>query len=1114
VGLFSVTCISNLFLNRRNIMCTRVKLSVAALLVLGTCTSAVLAELVAYWPFEEGQGTTTADATGNGNDGTFNGGVAWVDGYIGEGVHFDEDGERIVVGPLDPSGDTNAMTLAAWINWEGLNHSRTQQGIIGKRLGWDPGTDVKWFWQTNSAGDLLFRADAADGGAAFGWGNAALEPHANEWAHVALTWDDDDTIQYVNGEQVSSGNVAFRDTADETPMTIGCVQSDWNETFVGTIDEVYIFNSALSQAQLQDLANGVVPVFPKARWPQPEDGAALWETWAKFSWEPGDGAVSHDIYLGESFADVNEGTDDTFVKNQTDLLFIAGFPGYPYPDGLVPGTTYYWRVDEVESDGVKHKGDVWSFFVSPKTAYNPSPADGVALAATDATLSFAPGFGVKLHQVYFGENFDDVQAGTPDTFKGQIAVTNFDPGTLENNTTYYWRVDEFDGVSTLKGDVWSFTTTPSGLGNIALEIWDNIAGGSINDLTGDTRYPGRPDSTQLITELAWDPDADNYGGRIYGWLYPPQTGDYTFWIASDNDSELWLSKDDDPDNVEMIASVAGWTGTNEWNKFASQMSEPVTLTAGSKYYVMAIWVEGTGGDHCIVAWQGPGIEKRTIIAGEYLSPYEPVNAYGPNPGDGAAGVKMSPTLTWKPGIQAVSHEVYFGTDEQAVRDATTASPEYKGTAALGSESFEPGELAWESTYYWRIDEVNAVNPDSPWKADVWSFTTADFLTIDDFEDYNAGENQIWYAWHDGLGYGSQAAPPYFAGNGTGAAVGDETTPSYTEETIVHGGGQSMPFFYDNNKEGYANYSEAELTLTSVRDWTEEGVAELSLWFRGYPASVGSFVEAPAGTYTITASGADITGTADEFHFAYKTLSGQGSIVAKVESVQNTNEWAKAGVMIRETLDPGSAHAMAFVTPGQGIIFEYRPAAGANNLGAAGQQTGVTAPYWVKLERSLSGSFTASYSADGKSFQPVPNTTMANIQMSANVYIGLAVTAHDASQTCQAVFSNVTFTGTVGQQWMNQDIGVASNDPEPMYIAVSNSAGAPVVIYHHDPAAAQIDTWTEWVIPLQDFADQGINLTGVDRIAVGLGTRGNQTTPGGSGKMYFDDIRLYRSRNVP
>jgi len=131
-------------------------------------------------------------------------------------------------------------------------------------------------------------------------------------------------------------------------------------------------------------------------------------------------------------------------------------------------------------------------------------------------------------------------------------------------------------------------------------------------------------------------------------------------------------------------------------------------------------------------------------------------------------------------------------------------------------------------------------------------------------------------------------------------------------------------------------------------------------------------------------------------------------------------------------------------------------------------------------------------------------------MSANVYIGLASTSHDTALTCEAVFSNVTTSGTVSGQWTNQDIGIASNAAEPLYVAVSNSAGQPAVVVNDNPNAAQIDAWTKWVIPLQDIADQGINLTNVDRIAIGLGTRGNTTIPGGSGKMLFDNIRLERS----
>ena len=129
------------------------------------------------------------------------------------------------------------------------------------------------------------------------------------------------------------------------------------------------------------------------------------------------------------------------------------------------------------------------------------------------------------------------------------------------------------------------------------------------------------------------------------------------------------------------------------------------------------------------------------------------------------------------------------------------------------------------------------------------------------------------------------------------------------------------------------------------------------------------------------------------------------------------------------------------------------------------------------------------------------------------HIGLAVTSHNTAATCETKFSNVTITGTASPQWTNQDIGIASNTAEPLYVAVSNSAGNPAVVVHDDPAAANIGSWTEWVIPLQAFSDQGINLTDVDRIAIGLGTKGNMTIPGDSGKMYFDDIRLNRPKET-
>jgi hypothetical protein len=180
--------------------------------------------------------------------------------------------------------------------------------------------------------------------------------------------------------------------------------------------------------------------------------------------------------------------------------------------------------------------------------------------------------------------------------------------------------------------------------------------------------------------------------------------------------------------------------------------------------------------------------------------------------------------------------------------------------------------------------------------------------------------------------------------------------------------------------------------------------------------------------------------------------------------------------------------------------------------ATAEQKAITAPYWVKLERDVAGNFSGYYSSNGSTWISMVWNSL-NIPMTSNVYVGLALTSHDAALTCEAVFSNVTITGTVGPLWANQDIGIESNAAEPLYVAVSNTAGTPAVVVHDDPAAATIDTWTEWVIPLQAFADQGIDLINVDRIAIGLGTKGNMTIPGGSGKMFFDDIRLYRSREA-
>jgi hypothetical protein len=276
----------------------------------------------------------------------------------------------------------------------------------------------------------------------------------------------------------------------------------------------------------------------------------------------------------------------------------------------------------------------------------------------------------------------------------------------------------------------------------------------------------------------------------------------------------------------------------------------------------------------------------------------------PKPAYGATDIGMNVILSWTPAASAASHQLYFGTDKVIVRNADTGSPEYKGSKALGAERFDPGLLEPQTTYYWRVDQVD--NQGNTSAGPLWSFTTGDFLLVDDFESYtnnDAAGEAIWQSWIDGFGMADN-----------GAQVG-YLQPSYAERTIVHSGAQSMPLLY-YNVAGVRN-SEAVLTLTVPRDWTQVGVGELSLWFRG--------------------------------------------------------------------------------------------------------------------------------SAD--------------------------------------------------------------NDPEPLYVALANRTGLPAVASYENRNAALTLAWTKWVIPLQTFADRGIDLSDVDKIAIGLGSKSGMVAPGGSGTMYYDDIRL-------
>jgi len=163
-------------------------------------------------------------------------------------------------------------------------------------------------------------------------------------------------------------------------------------------------------------------------------------------------------------------------------------------------------------------------------------------------------------------------------------------------------------------------------GSILREYWTGISGTAISNLTSSANYPNNPTGSGQLTSLEGPTNwADNYGTRIRGYIYPSATGSYTFWVAGDDNTELYLSTNETPANASRIAYVSGWTNSREWNKYSTQQSVTINLTAGQKYYIEVLQKEGSGGDNVAVAWQGPGITQQ-VIAGNYLSPFIPGQA--------------------------------------------------------------------------------------------------------------------------------------------------------------------------------------------------------------------------------------------------------------------------------------------------------------------------------------------------------------------------------------------------------------------------------------------------------------------------------------------------------
>ena len=823
-------------------------------IVLTSAANAADANLMGWWKFDG----DALDSSGNERHGTLNGSPTFVPGVFGQALECQANPDYVTIDGYKGILGTHAFSITAWV--------RTTNTAIGQIL----------HWGTHSDGQRVeFRINSnrlrISGGGGNVQGNTVLTD--GEWYHVAATVIENasassgDVTFYVDGQEdtiASTASIRWDIVANPTlDVTIGWRPTQQDRPFIGNIDDVRIYDKVLTQEEVQAIMQGGGEAYPFALGPDPADGALFEDTWANLSWRAGELAVSHDVYLGENFDDVNDGAESTFQGNQATTTLIVGFPGFAYPDGLVPGTTYYWRIDEVNDTEPNSpwKGNIWSFTIPPRTAYDLIPADGIKFVFTDAELSWTAGFGAKLHTVYFGNNFDDVNnavVGIPQP------ETTYTPDTLELDKVYYWRIDEFDGVATHKGNVLSFRSMPEipitdpnlicwwtleeGLGTTAVD-WSGH--GNHGELQGNPQWAAGYDGGALHFVSESDRVVRSLGAAadwpactVAFWVKPDSVGqnDFSGIFSSYVPNSAGFQIDVDGGNPGYYRINPGdllfGTVTTSWVHLALACEGTFAKLYYNGYFVTSGTLDDTTFNQFAIGTNRNatnslfGIIDDFRIYDKVLTDEEiqlamrgdPLLAWNAKPSPGSTlYIRDATPFSWSPGDNASAHDVYFGTNRDAVADANASDTTGIYRGRQGVTIYTPAEgVEWGGgPYYWRVDEYNTDATIS--KGNIWSFMITDFIVIDDFEDYNDyPPDEIFSTWIDGYGTttnGSTAGyaePDFLAGE------------HYVETTIVHGGGQSMPLFYENN----FKYSEATMTLVSPRDWTEEGVGVLSLWFRG------------------------------------------------------------------------------------------------------------------------------------------------------------------------------------------------------------------------------------------------------------------------------------------
>jgi len=460
-------------------------------------------------------------------------------------------------------------------------------------------------------------------------------------------------------------------------------------------------------------------------------------------------------------------------------------------------------------------------------ATNPNPSDEATLVERDVTLSWSPGMYAATHNVYFGTDFDDVnQAGTDSDLlvsPGQTGTSYDPPGLLDWGKGYYWRIDEVNAPTNpgiYKGKTWSFTVEPYAYAMaldeqiiaLAASSFDpkyepnNTINGSGLDDNGlhDVNEHNMWLSARDATEPAW---------IQYQFDRPYKLHELLVWNYN-RFREDRLGYGFKEVLIEYSLDGTDFTALDPIQFEPAMGKEPVGPTTVALNGLLASHIRLTAVSN-FGGLSQYGLSEVRIL-------YLPVRAREPEPADGTENVLPGTALRWRAGREAGTHDVLIGT---AMDDLTLVGDD------ISEASFMP-DLILSETYYWRVLETDVADL----AGDIWSFSTQDFLVVDDFESYNdipteqQGSNLVYVVWKDGFDNPSA--------NGSTIGYVEVYQPSMESE-IVHGGNQSVPFMYNNNNmSGFSEVTVDPAELPVGRDWTRANIKALTLYIHGIEDNLG------------------------------------------------------------------------------------------------------------------------------------------------------------------------------------------------------------------------------------------------------------------------------------